>query len=33
MFDDPTVDELLAADNLHIPAWLPEELDIKTNAG
>ena len=27
------VDELLAADNLHIPAWLPEELDIKTNAG
>jgi hypothetical protein len=27
------VDELLAADNLHIPAWLPEELDIKTKAG
>lgn len=27
------VDELLAADNLHIPAWLPDELDIKTNAG
>jgi hypothetical protein len=27
------VDELLAADNLHIPAWLPEELDIKIKAG
>jgi hypothetical protein len=27
------VAELLAADNLYIPAWLPEELDIKTKAG
>lgn len=27
------VDELLAADRPHIPAWLPAELDIKTNAG
>ena len=27
------VDDLLAADRPHIPAWLPEELDLKTKAG
>jgi hypothetical protein len=27
------VDDLLASDNPHIPAWLPAELDIKTKAG
>lgn len=27
------VDDLLAADDPHIPAWLPDELDIKNNAG
>ncbi len=27
------VDDLLAADHPHIPAWLPAELDIKTKAG
>jgi hypothetical protein len=27
------VDDLLAADNPHIPAWLPDELDIKKRAG
>jgi hypothetical protein len=27
------VDDLLATDRPHIPAWLPDELDIKTKAG
>lgn len=27
------VEDLLTADNPHIPAWLPDELDIKTKAG
>jgi hypothetical protein len=27
------VDDLLAVDKPHIPAWLPEDLDIKTKAG
>jgi hypothetical protein len=27
------VDDLLAADNPHIPAWLPDELEIKKKAG
>jgi hypothetical protein len=27
------VDDLLASDNPHIPAWLPDELDIKKKAG
>ena len=27
------VDDLLAADRPHIPAWLPDELDIKTKTG
>lgn len=27
------VDDLLAADNPHIPAWLPDELDLKIKAG
>ncbi len=27
------VDDLLAADKPHIPAWLPDELDIKTKRG
>jgi hypothetical protein len=28
-----SVDDLLAADNPHIPAWLPAELDLKKSAG
>ncbi len=28
-----SVDDLLAADNPHIPAWLPAELDLKKTAG
>jgi hypothetical protein len=27
------VDELLAADNPHVPAWLPSDLGVKTKAG